>query len=182
MLVAATVRTLWAAEDARAAWAASSAVIVATSDLEPGTTLDERDLAVVGLPAALVPPGATTGDPASLVGATVTRMILAGEPIATARLGPAGLGPTAARLAPGWRAVTLPLGSARPPLVPGDRVELVAVGGGRGSGASAVVVSRSAEVLELEADALTVAVPTSEVTAVVGAMAAGLITPVLMGA
>lgn len=182
MLVATTVRSLWAAEAARAAWSSTTGVIVATRDLRPGTVLGTTDLRVVALPDAVVPPGAVSGEPAGLVGTTVTRPILAGEPVASARLGSAGLGPTAALLPPGWRAVALPLGTASPPLVVGDRVELVAVAGGPGSAAPARVVSREAEVLVASEDLLTVALPAGEVTEVVAALAQGLVATVLVGA
>ena len=182
VLVATTVRTLWSAEAARAAWSASTPVVVATADLSAGTVLTDANLRVVGLPPAVVPPGAATGDPAGLVGATVSETVLRGEPVAVARLGPPGLGPTAARLRPGWRAVAMPLGAARPPLQPGDRVELVGVAGGPGSGAAATIVARTAEVLAVDEDALTVAVPAEDVTGVVGAVASGLVAAVLVGA
>lgn len=182
ILVATTVRSLWAAEAARSAWSATTTVVVATRDLAVGEVLDRGDLRTVGLPSAAIPPGAATGDPSALLGARVSRPILAGEPVASARLGPAGLGPTAALLRPGWRAVTIPLGTAPPPLVAGDRVELVAVAGGPGSGAPARIVSTEAEVITAEGDALTVAVPSSDVTDVVAAAATGLVAAVLIGA
>lgn len=181
VLIGTTARALWAAESARAAWSSTTGVVVATRDLPVGLVLELPDLRVVSLPDAAVPPGAVVGDPGNLVGTTVTRPILAGEPIAAARLGASGLGPTAALLPRGWRAVTLPLGTAPPPLTVGDRVELVGVAGGPGSGAPARVVSRTAEVLVVEREALTVAVPAGDVNDVVGAVATGLVTAVLVG-
>jgi len=182
VLVGATVRALWAAEAARQSWSSTTGVVVATRDLAVGSTVDAGDLRVVGLPEAVVPPGAASDDPAELVGATVTDRILAGEAVAPARLSPAGLGPTAALLRPGWRAVAVPLPVAAPPLAPGDRVELVAVAGGPGSGAPATVVTEFAEVLDIDGDTLTVAVPGAVATDVVGAVAQGFVAPVLVGA
>ena len=180
VLVGTTVRSLWAAESARAAWSTTTAVVVATRDLPVGTVLDADDLDVVGLPDAVVPDDAAPGDPSALVGATVRSPILAGEAIAAARLGASGLGPTAALLPPGWRGVAVPLGAA-PPLVPGDRVQLVAVVGGPGAAGPASVVADRGEVLTVDGDTLTVAVPDEEVTDVVAAVAQGLVTPVLLG-
>ena len=182
VLLTTTVRSLWAAENARAAWSSTTGVMVATRDLSPGTILALPDLRVVALPEAVVPPGAARGEPARLVGSTVTRPILTGEPVASARLGPAGLSPTAALLPPGWRALALPPATASPPLAAGDRVELVAVAGGPGSAAPARIVADEAEVLAASDDALTVAVPAGEVTEVVAAVAQGLVTAVLVGA
>ena len=181
VLVATTMRSLWAAEAARNAWSSTTSVVVATRDLPVGTVLAADDLRVVGLPDAVVPPGAATGDPATLVGAIVTRPILAAEPVAPTRIGPAGLGPIAALLPPGWRAVALPRNPASPPVAAGDRVEIVAVAGGPGSLAPATVVSADAEVLVVGDEALTVAVPATEVTDVVAALARGQVTAVLVG-
>lgn len=181
VLVVTTVRTLWAADAARAAWSSTVSVIVATRDLRVGTVLAPRDLQVVGLPDAIVPAGAATGEPEALLGSTVTRPILAGEAVATSRLGTAGLGPTAALLPAGWRAVGVPRSVASPPLAPGDRVEIVTVAGGPGTTAATRVVSTGAEVLVVDDDTITVAVPANEVTAVVGAAAQGLVATVLVG-
>lgn len=180
VLVGTTVRSLWAAEAARASWSTTTAVVVATRDLPAGTVLDADDLDAVRLPDAVIPDDAALGDPMAVVGATVRSPIVAGEAVATARLGARGLGPTAALLPPGWQGVAVPLGPA-PPLIAGDRVRLVAVAGGPGSGVPASVVAPDAEVLVINEDTLTVAVPDDEVTAVVAAIAQGLVTPVLLG-
>lgn len=180
VLVATTVRSLWAAEAARAAWSTTAAVVVATRDLPAGAVLDPGDLDVVGLPDAVVPDDAVFGDPSAVVGATVRAPIVAGEAVAASRLGAGELGPTAALLPAGWRGVAVPVGAA-PPLRPGDRVQLVAVAGGPGSGDPALVVADDAEVLVVEDDTLTLAVPDAEVSDVVAAVARGLVAPVLLG-
>ena len=59
------------------------------------------------------------------------------------RLGRARAGPVAAPLAPGRRAVTVPVGDAPPPVAVGDRVDLVAAGGAM----AAQVVARGAAVV-----------------------------------
>ncbi len=180
VLAGTTVRSLWAAESARAAWSTTTAVVVATRHLPVGSVLDPDDLDVVGLPDAVVPDDAVLGDPSAVVGATVRSPIVAGEAVATTRLGASGLGPTAALLPTGWRGVAVPVGAA-PPLTAGDRVQLVAVAGGPGSAGPALVVADDAEVIVVDDDALTVAVPDAEVTDVVAAVAQGLVTPVLLG-
>lgn len=182
LLVAITLRSLWAAEAARAAWSATTVVIVATRDLPAGAVVGPADLREQTLPLAVVPSGAATGDTAAVIGRRVTRPVLAGEPVVDARLAPAGLGPTAALLAPGWRAVSIRLGVAPPPLLPGDRVELVAVASGVGTSGPASVIAPDAEVVASDLDALVVAVPAEVVPTIVGAMANGLVTAVLLGA
>jgi hypothetical protein len=102
-----------------------------------------------------------------------------GEAVVTDRLGAAGLSPLAARVGPTHRAVAVPLGDARPPLQPGDRVDLIAAGTSRATGER--TVARLAEVLDVAEQAVTVAVPVGQVPDVVAAAVDGVVVPVLAG-
>lgn len=186
-----TVNTLWQADAARNRWTDTREVVVTTGDLDTGRVIGVDDVRAVKLPQAAIPSGATTASVDQLVGATVNRPIYAGEVVVDGRLGPAGLGPVAARIPAGFRAVAVPTGSAVPPLAPGDRVDLLAVGdpyGARwspsasgGSPGAARTVARRVEVLATDADTLTVIVADQAVADVVGAAVGGVMVAVLVG-
>ena len=118
---------LGAVDDARDRWGATRPVAVATRDLSPGEVLDSGAVEVRDLPEGVIPDAAVATAP---TGAVVRHPILAGEPLAPARLAPDGLSGTAALVAEGERAVAVPVGAGgAPPLAVGD---LVDVGDGRG--------------------------------------------------
>jgi Flp pilus assembly protein CpaB len=186
-----TVNTLWQADAARSRWTDTREVVITTGDLDTGRVIGAADVRTVELPQAAIPAGATTASVDQLVGATVNRPIYAGEVVVDGRLGPAGLGPVAARIPAGFRAVAVPTGSAVPPLAPGDRVDLLVVGdpfgarwspGASGSSPSAArTVARRVEVLATDTDTLTVIVADQAVADVVGAAVSGVMVAVLVG-
>ena len=98
-------------------------VVVAAHDLTVGESIEDDDLRSSELPVALVV-GTPVADP---TGRTVVATVLAGEPVVAERLAPDGVtGPMA--LAPAdTRALAVPTPSGRPPVSPGDRVDIVAV-------------------------------------------------------
>ncbi len=110
-----TVNTLWQADAARSRWTDTREVVITTGDLDTGRVIGAADVRTVELPQAAIPAGATTASVDQLVGATVNRPIYAGEVVVDGRLGPAGLGPVAARIPAGFRAVAVPTGSAGSP-------------------------------------------------------------------
>jgi hypothetical protein len=120
--------------------------------------------------------------------------------ISDRRLAPSGLGPTAALVPAGHRAVAVPVGGAVPPLAVGDRVDLLTNGspatGFLGTGARSLgdglgergdtggqvrAVVRDVAVLDIGADAITVVVPTDQLPAVIAATQGSVVVPVLAG-
>jgi pilus assembly protein CpaB len=106
-------------------------VVIAASDLARGTVLSEPMLQPSSLPESFVPPGAIR-DVASLSGRVLTADIEAGEVITRSRLSEPGVGPIAALVPEGLRAVTIPGDVPQGTIKAGDRVEITATyGGGR---------------------------------------------------
>ena len=179
IVVGATLAAVRSAESARAAWTDQVLVTTTTRDLAPGEILSSDDLKEVSLPAAAVPSGASPRSVTELVGQLVRVPMVAGEVVVSARLGNEGLSPAAARLPPASRAVAIALGEARPPLQPGDRVDLVAAGAR--SATTSRTVARLVEVLDVGDQTVTVIVPVAQVPEVVVAAVDGVVVPVLAG-
>lgn len=107
------------------------AVVIAANDLARGTVLSEGMLQPSSLPQAFVPPGAIR-DVAPLSGRVLTADIEAGEVITRSRLSEPQVGPVAALVPDGLRAVTIPGDVPDGAIKAGDRVEIYATyGGGR---------------------------------------------------
>jgi Flp pilus assembly protein CpaB len=132
---------------------------------------------------------------------------VAGEPVVASRLAPHGLTGTAALVAPGERAVTVPPGpAAAPPLVVGDLVDVLTVlpvgpggagehgdrgehgdgdgdhGDGDGGGeAPAFVLVEQAAVVDVTDGAVTVSVPAADAPRVAWALASGTVVLALAG-
>jgi Flp pilus assembly protein CpaB len=124
-------------------------VLVARSPLPPGLLIDDA-VAAEALAPAPVPAGlelaGLIGSADEALGRRTTAPVAAGEPLTDAALGGAP-GSGAAPLAPGERAVAVPLSVAGPAgLVPGARVDVVASTGEGPAGRTRVVVA-DAEVL-----------------------------------
>jgi pilus assembly protein CpaB len=107
------------------------AVILAANDLTRGTMLSDDLLTGSSVPSEFAPPGAIR-DAASIVGHVLESDVAAGEIITRSRLAGSSVGPVAALVPEGLRAVIV--GGGLPPgtLRAGDRVEVFATyGGGR---------------------------------------------------
>jgi Flp pilus assembly protein CpaB len=113
--------TVSRAEAARSAYGVTTLVPVATVDLGVGDTVTAGDVSERALPLGLVPPGAAS-DP---VGRVVTEPVVAGEVLLDRRLAGGGEG-VSALVAPGRRAVAVPLDTAPAGVTVGDRVDLYA--------------------------------------------------------
>ena len=87
------------------------------------------------------------------------------------------MGPVAAVLAAGRRAVTVPVGDTPPAVEPGDRVDLVAAG----LALDAQVVARDAQVVQTQERAVVVAVDAAELEAVAGALVNGTVVVAVSG-
>jgi pilus assembly protein CpaB len=132
-----------AAQPADGGW-----VVVARTDLPAATVIDaelsREGLTLARVPAGLVLPG-LLHDTTEAIGRRTSAFVSTGEPLTQASLGGTpGLGP--APLAPGQRAVSVPLSAAGVALGPGARVDVVASTGEGLAGRTEVVVA-DAEVL-----------------------------------
>jgi SAF domain len=181
-----------AAGAARDRWGDTRPVVVATRDLEPGEVLEGTDTEIRDLPTAVLGDAVLAEAPA---GAVVRHPIVAGEPVVAARLAPTGLVGTAALVPEGERAVAVPTGPApTPPLVVGDRVDVLAVlpaappgpgdrPGGAGPPGSdpAFALVEQAAVVDVADGVVTVAVPEADAPRVAWAFGHGSVVLALAG-
>ncbi len=171
------------AERGAARYGRVRAVLVATTDLAPGSVLDAGDAEVRFLPAGLVPDAAVAGE---AIGRRVRAPVFAGEVVHRDRLAPAGLSAVAALLPAGTRGVAVASSSETVPLQPGDVVDVLAtvVAGptdGEAFEAPTVTVAADVVVVAVEEGAVTVAVPVEETPQVAYAAASGIVTLALVG-
>jgi Flp pilus assembly protein CpaB len=109
----------------------SVVTVVAAVDLMRGTVLSAEMLTSSSVPAEYVPPGALD-DAASIHGRVLSADVRAGEILTEVRLAGSVVGPVAALVPHGLRAVVVPSGIPASALRPGDRVDVYATyGGGR---------------------------------------------------
>ncbi len=106
-----------APEDART-------VVASRTDLPRGTVLQEAMLRLERRPAAYAPPGAVGSMPEA-IGRTLTAEIAAGELLTETRLARAG--PVSSLVPDGLRAIAITAGLPPGAVVPGDRVDVLAV-------------------------------------------------------
>lgn len=161
------------AEAAR--WGEVRPTAIATADLEAGATIVPGDIVIEHRPTALVPDGALDG-PAE--GRVVTATVHRGEPVLAARLAPAGLSPTAAVLPAGTVGIAVPTGPGALPLQPGDVVEVLVTVDPTTAGDEPPTfpVARSAVVVHVGEEAVTLAVERGDADRVAFAVTAGVVT------
>jgi Flp pilus assembly protein CpaB len=107
-----------------------------------------------------------------------------GEVVLRARLAPAGTSPLAAALPPGTRGVAVPVDAAALPVAPGDVVDVLATFDpdlAEGHDPT-VAVAREAVVVDVEEEAVVVAVTPSQAPRVAFAVAAGAVALAVLGA
>jgi pilus assembly protein CpaB len=104
-------------------------VMAAAVDVRRGVSLTDDMLRTVSVPEVFMPPG-TVLDPAALVGRVLVADIDAGEILTRSRLAEPRVGPIAALVPEGLRAVVIPAGIPPDAVRPGDRIEVVATYGG----------------------------------------------------
>ena len=127
------------------------AVVTAATDLTRGTMLSDDQLATSSIPPEFAPPGAIR-DATAVVGRVLESDVAAGEIITRSRLAGSDVGPVAALVPDGLRAVIV--GGGLPPgtLRAGDRVEVFATyGGGR---PHTELVATDLEVVRILSDAV----------------------------
>ncbi len=149
-VTAVMAKNMFAGAGAQSASAAAAVplgpkVLVAKTELPPGTIIDASMISFQNWPKDSVLPsfyqqGTPDSDPAKLLGTVVRYPVTAGQPITRGALvGPEDRGFLAAALSPGMRAITVPVNAASGLagfVFPGDRVDLVLTedvkGGGNG--------------------------------------------------
>ena len=106
-------------------------IVTAATDLARGTMLSGEMLHTATVPEDFAPPGAVR-DAATVVGRVLTADIVAGEILTRSRLAGTTVGPVAALVPEGLRAVVVASGVPSGTIRAGDRVEVYATyGGGR---------------------------------------------------
>ena len=133
------------------AFGGARAVVVARRDLELGSRVGPRDLRILTLPAAAVPPGALARS-ADAVGRTVAVPVLAGAAVADRALAPRRREGLGGIVAPGQRAVRVTTADGLRP-DPGSIVDVLATLDPRTVGDQVeptVVVARAARVLSVD--------------------------------
>jgi len=170
LVLAASVTNAQArASAAQERWSNAHTVWVASSEIEAGSVISATDIESLQLPAAAIPIDATTDDPTGLrLSDSVTR----GEILRDGRVASNDAGPVAALLQPGNRGLTLQINEGSV-LEIGDRVELLALVGGR-------TLADAAEVIAVDGRWATFSVPADQVSAVVIEIAIGGVMPVLV--
>jgi pilus assembly protein CpaB len=104
-------------------------VVIAAADLTRGTSIGESMVRVAPLPTMLAPPGSFP-NATELEGRVLLTDVAAGEAITRTRLAARSVGPVAALVEPGLRAVVVDSGFPPGAVRPGDRVDVLATYGG----------------------------------------------------
>jgi Flp pilus assembly protein CpaB len=154
----------------------SATALVAISDIPVGTLLSESMVETRHVPKAILPVGSLTA-PRDAIGRRAVVPIAAGEVLLPGKLSG---GPQAAlsnRLRDGRWAMVLPgawLASPLPELIVGDRIDLLAYQPGQPVSEAALIV-QGVEVLQFEAEHLTLAVNLEEASGIVYGRANGFV-------
>jgi Flp pilus assembly protein CpaB len=169
-------------------WGRVVPVVVVRRPVAAGAVVGQADVAVVSAPARLVPSGsAVVESVAEAVGRTALVDLVPGELLLRARLAPDGLTGVAALVPPGMRAIAIPLGgsgsgsdssaSGALRLSVGDAVDVLATfPNDPASGPPTITVASSALVVEVRADAVTLAVAPSAASRIAYALARASVT------
>lgn len=168
------------AEAVRAEWGRVVPVVVAAAPIEGGDRL-AGSTRVESWPAAVIPEGALVDVPAE---ARAAHGIGPGEVITRARVAGAELGPVAARLPSGERAVAIPVeAGVTPPLAVDDRVDVIVTVPTESPAAErpGFVLVRDATVVDVSDAAVTVAVSSEDAIRVAVALGAGAVVLALVG-
>jgi len=173
------------AEATEARWGPSRTVLVATHAIAPGGSIDRAHATRRRRPKETVPSDALSVLPH---GRVAVAAISAGEVVLASRVSGERSAGLAARLPAGTRALMVPLELAGLPVRVGDRVDLLATGGGGPAGDLPVgdevreperPVAEHALVVAVQPEALVVAVPRSDAPDVAAALGQGPVVPAL---
>lgn len=157
----------------------TTVVAVVTAEVEVGGVLEPDDVDLVERPTVHVPDAAVTSDP---TGRTTRVALVPGEVLVADRLAPPDRRGPGALVPEGWRAVAVPVLDARIPAGVGDLVDVVAAYDPAVVPRDpTLVIAADAVVVDVDDEAITVAVPRSRVTEVAFALANGIVTLALVG-
>lgn len=171
-------RSVASAEAAAARYEGLVTVAVASRSLPAGTVVTAGDVHTETWPRAFLPQAAVLLDP---VGEVVVVSMIEGEPLVDLKIAPGALGPLAGLLQAGEQAVSVPIGAGTPPLTAGDQVDIVAtfdVPDGSPTTPTAVL-SSGARVLDVQQDAVTVALDHTDAPRAVHGITKGTVALVL---
>ena len=172
-------RTTAAASEVTARLGRTTVVAVARRPVSAGATIAPGDIVMTARPAAHLPDGAVTDDP---TGETATHALHRGEVVVALRVAGGGRSGPAALVPEGWRAVAVPVVDAPVPARPGDHVDVIAsFDPTLVDRDPSLVVAADAVVVDVDDEAITVAVPRSRVTDVAFALTNGIVTLALVG-
>lgn len=167
--------SLGRAQAAAERYGSTRAAVVATRFVERGATVGRGDLATRQVPAAFLPDGAVA-EMTSVQGRTAVSPLYPGQAVVGDQLAPEGLRGIAALLPPGTRAVAVPTSGATAPLRKGDLVDVLATLDPSGGQEPTFPVASGATVVDVGAEAATVAVSPEEAKRVAFAVTQGAVT------
>ena len=173
------------ATQAADAWGTEQSVWVVRRAVAAGDAFSAADVELTRRPQGVVPDGALDAT-SSPIGEGTRVAVTPGEIVLTNRLAGRGATGVAAMVGPGFRAVAVPNDDALPRVRPGDRVDVIAtfeVGDDTGASSTqpSFAVASNAEVLEVTAQAITVAVREREAPRLAFALAKAAVTIALRG-
>ena len=168
-------RMVAVASEAAARYGSLERVPVVVRSVGVGSVVGSGDVTWRAVPRAFVPRG---GAARAVVGRVAVAPLVVGEVVVEDRLAPRGLRGAAALVPPGMRAVSVRPDPVVPSLRVGDRVDVLATVGDT----PAAVVARTAVVVEVDHDRVTVAVPAADAPSVAYALTRGAVTLALVGA
>lgn len=167
------------ARDARSAYGTARVIIVATRDIEAGKTIDAADVRAEERPLAVIPEGAVEDPP---IGQVASAAIVRGEPLVASRVAGTGVSAVAALVPAGDVAIAVPLDPGTLAVSVGDAVEVMATFDPDSTeGPPTIVVAPRAVVVDVRDAAATLAMPDTDAQRVAFALAAGVVTVVLLG-
>jgi Flp pilus assembly protein CpaB len=153
------------------------AAVVVTRSVEAGAVVSRSDVEVREVPAAFLPK-ASVPSVEEVAGRTAVAPLFTGQAVVREQLAPAGLKGVAALLPADTRAVAVPAGAGTPPLHRGDVVDVLATFDPSAAGVEdpTVAVATQALVVDVGADAASVAVSPEEAKRVAFAVTQGTVT------
>ena len=163
------------AEAGAARYGRTRAVLVTTRPVEAGEVLGPDAAEVRRVPAGFVPSGAASSD---ALGSRVTTGLPEGEVVHGDRVAPGGLSTAAALLPPGTLGLAIPRDVGALPLEAGDVVDVLATlaeAGVARAGDPTATVARDAVVIDVQEEAVTLAVPEDDVARVAYAVSTGVV-------
>ena len=168
------------ARTAAAKYGSPRSVVVATRDIRVGAAVGDGDVEVRSLPGSLLPPD-SIGDAGQARGRVAVVPVFEGEAVLRRQLAPSGLSGASALLPPGKRGISVAAGPTAAKLTKGDTVDVLATFDPATAPGNEPTfpVAAGASVIDVSAEAVTIAVDPEEAKRVAFAIAHGAVTVVL---